>query len=367
MRYFATAIPGLGPILARELGALAGVDVDPQHQFDGRNDVAAFAAKRPDELFGLRTSEDVFVEVATARRAGGLRATVRGLCDARALEQALSVYAVTVRPLRARMTFRVVARVLTEREFQRSALRDELTRAIQQTRPRWRVADPAALELWVLETHPGRIRMGVRLTTSAMRHRDGRTRERPGALRPTLAAAMVLLAGPPAAASAATATALLLDPCCGSGTILAEAATAGWAWIGADLDPTAVALAGANLGGTGRLLVADARDLPLAGHSVGAIATNLPFGKQYAVPGSAAAWFAATLAEFTRVTRDGAAVALLAPSTTAFHCALAAQPGLTVEGRFDLRLLGMATTLWQLRRRPRRPPVVRTPTPPSQR
>jgi 23S rRNA G2445 N2-methylase RlmL len=365
VRYFATAIPGLGPILARELGTLAGVEVDPQRQFDGRNDVVAFAVKRPDGLLGLRTSEDVFVEVASAGRAG-LRASVRGLCDARALERALSVYAGIVRPLRAGMTFRVIARVLGEREFQRSALRDALTRAIQQIRPRWRVADPAALELWALETHAGRIRMGVRLTTSALRHRDGRNLERPGALRPTVAAAMVLLVGPPASS---TATATLLDPCCGSGTILAEAAAAGWVSIGADLDPAAVALAGGNLGGTGtgRLLVADARHLPLAAHSVAAIAANLPFGKQYAVPGSAAAWFAATLAEFTRVTPAGAAVALLAPPTTAFHRALAAQPGLTVEGRFDLRLLGMATTLWQLRRRPRRPPLVGTPTPPRER
>jgi SAM-dependent methyltransferase len=365
VRYSATAIPGLGPILARELGALAGVEVDPQRQFDGRNDVVAFAAKRPDGLLGLRTSEDVFVEVATAGRTG-LRASVRGLCDAGALEQALSVYAGAVRPLRAGMTFRVIARVLVEREFQRSALRDALTRAVQQLRPRWRVADPAALELWALETHPGRIRMGVRLTSSAMRHRAGRNLGRPGALRPTVAAAMVLLVGPPMA-STATATATLLDPCCGSGTILAEAATAGWVWIGADLDPAAVALAGGNLGGTGRLLVADARHLPLADHSVAAIAANLPFGKQYAVPGSAAAWFAVTLAEFARVTPDGAAVALLVPPTTAFRRTLAAQPGLTVEGRLDLRLLGMATTLWQLRRRPRRPPLVGTPTPPRER
>ena len=362
MRYFATAIPGLGAILARELGALAGVEVDPRRQLDGRNDVVTFAAERPDGLFGLRTSEDVFVEVATARRAS-LGASVRELCDARALERALSVYAATVRPLRAGMTFRVIARVLVEREFQRSALRDALTRALQQARPRWRVADPAALELWALETQPGRIRMGVRLTSSAMRHRDGRNLERPGALRPTVAAAMVLLVGPPAPS---TATATLLDPCCGSGTILAEAAAAGWVSIGADLDPAAVALAYGNLGGTGagRLLVADARRLPLADHSVAAIAANLPFGKQYAVPGSAAAWYAVTLAEFARVTPDGAAVALLAPATTALRRALAAQPGLAVEDRFDLRLLGMATTLWQLRRRQRRPPLARTPTAP---
>ncbi len=347
LRYFATAVEGLGPILAYEVGTLAGTEVEPRRQFDGRNDVVSFSAKRPDGLAGLRTSEDVFVEVSAARRVGTLRALVGALRDDRALEQALSVYSAQVRPLRARMTFRVVARVLSEREFPRTALRDELSRVIQQARPRWRATDPAALELWALESTPGRIRLGVRLSGSAMRHRGGRNLERPGALRPTVAAAMVLLAGTPTVRASAT----LLDPCCGSGTIPAEAAAAGWIPLGADLDPGAVAVARANLGGTARLLLADVRRLPLADASVAALASNLPFARQYTVQGSPGAWFAAALAELDRVTQAPAAVVLLVPTTNAFQRALAGRPSLALERRLDLRLLGMRTALWQLRRR----------------
>lgn len=91
--------------------------------FDGRNDIVSFTARGHNGILGLRTSEDVFVQVSTARKRGPLRSVVRELWDQRALEQALSAYSASVQPLRARMTFRVVTRVLSEREFLRTALR----------------------------------------------------------------------------------------------------------------------------------------------------------------------------------------------------------------------------------------------------
>ncbi len=346
MRYFATTMPGLRRVLAREISGLAGgAEVERGREFDGRNDVVRFTAQGDSGILGLRTSEDVFVEVSSARKRGPLRSVVPKLLDERGLERALSSYGVQVRPLRTRMTFRVVARVLEEREFLRGALRDELTASLGRRRPRWRVADPAAIELWALETSPGLLRLGIRLSTGSMRHRDGRAVERPGALRPTVAAAMVLLAGGQPGGGA------LLDPCCGSGTILAEAAWMGWAPVGADLDPEAVRVASDNLGGTARLLVADARHLPLRAASVGAIVSNLPFGKRYELQGPPGPWFLATLDEFVRVTRPDAPIVLLVPPTAPFERALAQRPALVPRERLDLRLLGTPTTAWSLRRR----------------
>jgi tRNA G10 N-methylase Trm11 len=143
-----------------------------------------------------------------------------------------------------------------------------------------------------------------------MRHRAGRTVERPGALRPTVAAAMVLLADGRAAGQ------ILLDPCCGSGTILAEAATLGWKPVGADIDAEAITVARYNLGKTARLLVADIRHLPVADGSVTAIAGNLPFGKQYLLQDHPRNWFDATLAELVRVTQPSSAVVVLGATNT---------------------------------------------------
>jgi 23S rRNA G2445 N2-methylase RlmL len=345
MRYFATSIPGLAAILADEIASLRGVTVGQGHEFDGRNDVVPFSASSPRDLFGLRVSEDVFVEVSTARRGRTARGLIGRLVDDRALDQALSVYGAHVQPLRARMTVRVIVRVLSERQILRSRLRDELTRRIGASKPRWRVEDPAALELWALETKPGLFRLGLRLTTGSMRHRGGRVVERPGALRPTVAAAMVRLLGRPSSDGA------LLDPFCGSGTILTEAAAVGWRPLGADLDPEAVEVARSNVQAAAWLLVADARRLPFAAQRFSAVASNLPFGKQYRIQGSAGRWFDAALGEMTRVTRPGATIVLLVRPLPAFERALATESLLGDVQRTDLRLLGMPTALWRLQRK----------------
>jgi hypothetical protein len=79
-----------------------------------------------------------------------------------------------VRPLAGAMTFRVIARVLQERSFLRTDLRHQLTRAIQRDRPRWRVEDPAQIEVWVSEYAHGRLVAGLRLSDERMRHDGGR-------------------------------------------------------------------------------------------------------------------------------------------------------------------------------------------------
>jgi len=360
MRYFATAIPGLHPVLTREIQALRGARAAPLREFDGRNDVVSFTARGSGGLIGLRTAEDVFAEISSVHGQERLRAVVGGLWNQQGLERALSAYAGT-HPLRARVTFRVVARVRSEQRFLRTELRDELVRRALQTRSRWRLADPADLELWVLETSPGQFRLGIRLSSASMRHRTGRPTERPGALRPTVAAAMAYLANAsspdqppgtsnPAPGSGRVAGEVLLDPCCGSGTVLAEAAAQGWDPVGGDLDPAAIEATRQNLGRTARHFRADVRHLPLAGASVAAVASNLPFGRRYELQGHPERWFAATLGELARVTRPDGSIVLLVPRSPAFERALARQPAMRSTDRLDLRLLGMKTALWTFRR-----------------
>ena len=144
---------------------------------------------------------------------------------------------------------------------------------------------------------------------------------------------------------------VLLDPCCGSGTILAEADIQGWEPVGGDLDPVAIEVARQNLGRTARLFSADVRRLPVADASVAAVASNLPFGRQYDLQGRPESWFAGTLGELVRVTRPAGSIVLLVPRSSAFQRALVRQSGIQLCERMDLRLLGMKTALWSLRRR----------------
>lgn len=338
---FGTCLPGLGSFVRRQLDDLPGM-VTTDSGFDGRVDVVLFEADRGQRLnaMTLRSTEDVFVEVGRAQRAQGdnPRAIAGRIWRRQEVERALSIWAEMAHPLTASMSFRVIARVLSEQAFLRTELRHRLDRAIREDRPKWRTADPARLEVWVSEYRAGSFVAGLRLTDARMRQHEGRDIERPGALRPTIAAVMVQLAGRPVGT--------LLDPCCGSGTILAEALAAGWAAAGSDIDPDAVEIARRNAPGAA-VLVGDVRHLAAPDAAVGACVSNLPFGHQFQVQGDMKVWLRGALEEMARVTRPGGRVVLLAPDL-----ARAVLPTtLQLERSYPVRLLGKRTTVWAHTRR----------------
>ena len=200
-------------------------------------------------------------------------------------------------------------------------------------------------QIRVLETRPGQFRAALRISNSEMRSRGGKVREREGSLRPTVAAAIVRAAGSPSGP--------LLDPFCGSGTVLAEAQRAGWKDVrGSDVDPEAVATARANLKNV-EIAVADAIRLPVPDAALAAIATNAPFGIQH-VPRtremSLEAWWRVVLSEFARVVRPGSAVVILHPGGAAFTQAVRHDRDLTDSGRIAIRTLGQPASIWTLRR-----------------
>jgi len=337
---FATAVPGLAPLVINEANALKGVKVTDSG-FDGRSDFVLFDVDRGcrDAVWSLRTTEDIFVEIGRTRRSGGDKP--HGIADRiwrpERVQRALSVWADEVRPLSSSMTFRVIVRVLQERSFNRTDLLRHLQQGISDNKPRWKLADPAQIEVWISEYRPGLFVSGLRLSDTSMRQHQGRTVERTGALRPTVAAAMVALAGKPAGK--------LLDPCCGSGTILREASAAGWTVEGSDIDPEAVQIARQNVSGI-PVHRADARRLDRPDASVEACVSNLPFGQQYEIQGDMREWLRAVLTEMARVTRPGGRLVLLAPQIPRAVLPADLQPG----DKHRIRLLGTKTTIWTYER-----------------
>lgn len=333
---FALCVPGLASLAGRELSDVGGLALTASG-FDGRSDVVLFEAQRGrrNTALALRTTEDVFVEVGRTLRSEGDNPTwiAKRIWRSGRVERALSIWAEHVRPLAGAMTFRVVARVLQERSFVRTSLRDAFARVINRDRPKWRPGDPAQIEVWIVEHAPGQIVAGLRLSSAEMRQHSGREVERPGALRPTVAAAMVRLAGSPAG--------VLLDPCCGSGTILVEASSSRWLARGVDIDPDAVEIARRNARASD-VVVGDARKLDLDDGSVAAVVSNLPFGRQYGVQGDMSEWLRTVLGELARVTARGGRVVLLVPQLPRDVVPRA----LRLDERHQLRLLGTKTTIW---------------------
>ena len=288
----ALAVPGLGGLVRSELRSLDGVTVG-QYGNDSRADLVLFERASDARVDDIRTAEDLLVEIGRGRRSDGdnprwIAGRIwKGDRARRAIGSRVD----------GRATFRVIVRVLQERSFRRTALREAFTDLIQRDCPRWSFADPAEIEIWVLEYRPGAFVAGVRVSDVRMRQHGGRDSERRGALRPTVAAAMVGLAG--------KARGGLLDPCCGSGTILEEATSAGWRAAGSDTDPAAVRATVRNAHVP--VALADARRLPVADGAVAACVSNLPFGQQYEVEGDPTVWLD------PRARRDDAGHAAVGP------------------------------------------------------
>lgn len=330
------SVPGLGPLLRTDLES-QGLAVGPV-ELTRQADIVPFrgpGSSHPRSVL----AEDLFVEVGAAKAVGDGDSLVSLLAEPGALERGLSVWAQDRQPLRRSMTYRVVARVQNERRFLRTELRDALGAHLHNLRPRWRVEDPAQLEFWILETRREEFRLGLRLSSAATRQHGGRRAERHGALRPTVAAAMVRLAGGPGR---------LLDPCCGSGTILGEGLAAGWRVVGSDIDDRAVANARTNFPAAEDIQEADAKSLDWPDASFDAVVSNLPFGKQFGVSPE---WFGEVFREFERLMKLGGNAVLLSSHTDELR-----EAGDQVDLQFvdarPITLLGMRAAITRFRKRP---------------
>jgi 23S rRNA G2445 N2-methylase RlmL len=146
---------------------------------------------------------------------------------------------------------------------------------------------------------------------------------------------------------------VVLDPMCGSGTILIERARAAryGLLVGGDLDEAAVAAARENIGTRYKPIEIhrwDARQLPLEDDSVSAIITNLPFGKQIGTLAENRLLYPALLAEWVRVLREGGRMVLLTGDKALLTRAVQRQPRLAMERQMPVIVRGYRATLMVL-------------------
>jgi hypothetical protein len=173
--------------------------------------------------------------------------------------------------------------------------------------------------------------------------RGHRVAERPGSLPPTIAAAMAFLANPRDGDA-------ILDPVCGSGTLLAEAhayAPAARLW-GIDRDRQAVAAARRNLSHIPQLQIAvgDARATGLPDGSLSLFLANLPFGKQFGRPAENRGLYQDILHELLRLGRPASwRAVLLTSDLESLRAGVGATPGMRIIGETPVRIRGEAATI----------------------
>lgn len=172
--------------------------------------------------------------------------------------------------------------------------------------------------------------------------RERREAEREGSLPPPVAAAMAFL-------GRARDDDTILDPVCGSGTLLAEArALAPNARLhGLDSDARAVKAARRNLSQSERIRIeqGDARESELPDASVSLVLANLPFGKQHGDVAENRTLYGEILRELRRVAAPSGFRAVLMAADADLLSEAARAQGFKIGRKVPVRLRGEAATI----------------------
>ena len=333
-RIFALTARGLEATSIREMTTLYGAVM----QETGYRRVAADYSGSLPALLTLRTVDDVYFDLGLWDGVGHTRAALDDLRERAATLEAVPAAALcaSIRPIRNPPPFSVSVSFVGKRNYSADEVKATIAAAIS-ARTGWvysaddREAD---LHLRLFIEHE-RVYIGLRVAASPLHDRAHPRIQRPGALKPSVAAALLDLCG-------AEAGLRLLDPCCGTGTILLEGAQLGLAACGGDVESEAVQAAQTNAASVGLSLPLcqwDARLLPLPDRSVDYVVSNLPWGRQVQTGDDLTVLYCDLCREMERVLVRGGRAALLtnAPDLLRFE-------RLRLDERLTLSLFGQTPT-----------------------
>jgi 23S rRNA G2445 N2-methylase RlmL len=344
---YAMTHPGVEPVAADEITRDLGGDVKKT----SRGVVVFRTDAVTPELLQLRTTEDVFL---LAWGSDSLTFKPEDLDTIRNWtarkpdwDQLFKLHHQLKPKTKGKPTYNLVCQMQGEHGYRRSDAKEAFAAGMGGKIPHgWHhSAENPWLEVWLTIKSETAV-CGVRLSDRTMRHRTYKREHIAASLRPTVAAAMVRLAGVGPGMT-------VLDPMCGAGTILAEAADLGRKRrgepvrvLGGDLDPNAVFVASQNLEKVGGANLArwDATQLPLAAESVDRIICNPPFGKQLSSLEQVGPLYEALVPEWDRVLRPGGRAVFIVMESVLLRRLCQAR-GWKVTRQLRVRLLGQPTVM----------------------
>ncbi len=316
--YLAQTQPGFEAVAWSEIEARApSAREQARRVVPDRAGMTIFNTTKPETLRTLRCSEDIFALVgyrfglgSEAAALDHVRLTAR---EAPFVAIALNARVPFQPASRAgrRLRFRVIARQVGDHEFRRVDLKRAIERGIEERRDHtWRLEEEGAdVEFWATQIG-GELLVALRLSDERMRHRDYKIAHRPGSLRPSIAAAIAWLSEP-------RDDDIVLDPFCGTGTVLIERAHLGRYrnLIGSDRDAGAIRAATENIGPRYKPIELhddwDAGALPLPDRGVTRIVTNLPWGIKHGSHAQNRRLYGDWIAEMNRVLAPDGRMVLL--------------------------------------------------------
>ncbi|WP_433462219.1 methyltransferase domain-containing protein [Spirillospora sp. CA-128828] len=279
-----------------------------------------FRLRSPEPIPVPRTADDLFLLAARRPDIGTTKSDLHALAE-------LAELADTDLLLRLRRTLTqakddvpgidVSASFLGRRTFSRYDAEDVVGAALAERlgvpyhSRRAGAAPPPGHQGWRLTLDGTHATLMLRISDRPLHRRAYKRRTVPGTLHPPVAAAMAVMADIRPGHT-------VLDPCCGAGTLLIEAALArpGARLRGFDLSPDAVAAARANAAalpiGVDRC---DAGRLPFSDASIDRVLSNPPWGTQVHPRGLLADSPSRWWTELRRVLSPDGTVVLLLPTS----------------------------------------------------
>jgi tRNA (guanine6-N2)-methyltransferase len=332
---------GLEAISAEEIATFPEVKIE----HIGYRCITASCEKPLAQLCNLRTVDDIFLHLATWHNIDRHRQTL-SLLKALSSQLDLTSAAATCAELRRIPkcpAFSVTASFVGKRNYSTAEIKNIVSKWIV-SRYNWRYTDDdAAADLNLrLFIEGENALVGLRLGQRPMHDRQYKKAHLPGSLKPPVAAAMLRLIG-------IRPGERLLDPCCGAGTILAEAGRYGAVLIGSDNDPAAISAANINAkaAGVGAIIHQwDACALPIPSGSIDCIVANLPWDRQVAVNNGLPLFYRRVCKEMRRVLTPSGRIAVVtsAPQWIEFQ-------DLQCDNRIEISLYGQMPTILTFRGR----------------
>lgn len=332
---FALTTCGLETVSAREIAVLPHVTVS---DISYRR-IAATCSGLLASLLSLRTVDDVFLDVATWSDIGRPRSVLERI---RTLSTQLDLHVAaaqcaSLRLVRFPPTFSVTVSFVGKRNYTGEEIKRLVAREIERSHHWSYQQDDRAADLNIRAFIEHEVAfVGVRLAKTPLHERFYQQIHLPGVLKPSVAAALVMLGQVKPAMR-------VLDPCCGTGTILVEAACQGAKVCGGDNNAIAVAAARTKVVAAevaASIQHWDAQALPLDDAVVDRVITNLPWGRQVSVNTDLMSLYQRMFTELQRVLKPAGRLVVLTNAPQAIDAS-----SLSCIEQIEISLFGQRPTI----------------------
>lgn len=366
MRYFVRVTAGLEPLAWREIEQYPGVTL----LGFGHRRIDFTYEGLPATLLGLKSVDDVYLFITQLHGLDRTRASLRTFQQLQKMEFAPVVALLSdIRQFATPPTYGITASHLGKRNYSRYDVEDATQIALSARSP-WhfipnRPGEEAIrdIEFRILIEEDWAV-VGVRLNNTPLHRRPYKVASIPGSLKAPVAYSLAMLAD-------LKPNDVLMDPTCGAGTILVEAANfieAG-VLIGIDIETDSIHATQQNGDAAGLvvevvpdaqtltdeverkesrklvLIQANIRTIRLPAGTVQAVITNLPWGKQVEPDRDLFPLYAGVVNKIDHVLDGMGRAVILTDQIETLHAALEPYPQLTVVSTFQISLFGSHPTI----------------------